>query len=50
MTFVAARNASKEQTDLIINIFNELGNAMLVEERLMSAGTALASSCLLYTS
>ena len=44
MTFVAARNASKEQTDLIINIFNELGNAMLVEERLMSAGTALASS------
>ena len=44
MTFVAARNASKAQTDLIINIFNELGNAMLGEERLMSAGTALASS------
>ena len=41
MTFVAARNASKEQTDLIINIFNELGNAMLVEERLMSAGFGL---------
>ena len=36
MTFVSARNASKEQTDL--------GNAMLVEERLMGAGTALASS------
>ena len=44
MTFVAARNASTEQTDLIIRIFNELGNAMLVEERLMTAGTALASS------
>ena len=44
MTFVSARNASKEQTDLIIRIFNELGNAMLVEERLMAAGTALASS------
>lgn len=44
MTFVSARNASKEQTDLIIHIFNELGNAMLVEERLMAAGTALASS------
>ena len=43
MTFVSARNASKEQTDLIIHIFNELGNAMLVEERLMGAGTALAS-------
>ena len=39
MTFV-----SEEQTDLIIRIFNELGNAMLVEERLMAAGTALASS------
>ena len=38
MTFVAARNASKEQTDLIINIFNELGNAMLVEERLNRFG------------
>ena len=25
MTFVSARNASKEQTDLIIHIFNELG-------------------------
>lgn len=44
MTFVSARNASKEQTNIILNIFNELGNAMLVEERLMAAGTALASS------
>ena len=44
MPNVSARNASKEQTDLIIHIFNELGNAMLVEERLMGAGTALASS------
>lgn len=44
MTFVSAMNASEEQTDLIIRIFNELGNAMLVEERLMGAGTALASS------
>lgn len=44
MTFVAARNASAEQTDLILRVFNELGNAMLIEERLMAAGTALASS------
>jgi pyrroline-5-carboxylate reductase len=44
MTFVSACNASKEQTDLILGIFNELGNALLVEERLMMAGTALASS------
>lgn len=44
MTFISARNASREQTDLIVHIFNELGNAMLIEERLMTAGTALASS------
>jgi pyrroline-5-carboxylate reductase len=44
MTFVSACNASKEQTDLILRIFNELGNALLVDERLMMAGTALASS------
>ncbi|MDR1918859.1 MAG: pyrroline-5-carboxylate reductase [Tannerellaceae bacterium] len=44
MTFVSACNATKEQTDLILRIFNELGNAMLVDERLMMAGTALASS------
>lgn len=41
MTFVSARNASKEQTDLIIHIFNELGNAMLVEERLMGARNSI---------
>ncbi|MDH6358590.1 pyrroline-5-carboxylate reductase [Parabacteroides sp. PF5-9] len=44
MTFVSARNASQEQTELVIRIFNDLGNAMLIEERLMTAGTALASS------
>ncbi|MDH6304257.1 pyrroline-5-carboxylate reductase [Parabacteroides sp. PF5-5] len=44
MTFVSAYNASNEQSELILRIFNELGNAMLIEERLMTAGTALASS------
>jgi pyrroline-5-carboxylate reductase len=44
MTFLSACNASKEQIDLVLRIFNELGNAMLVDERLMTAGTALASS------
>jgi pyrroline-5-carboxylate reductase len=44
MTFVSACNASKEQTDSVLSIFNELGNALLVDERLMMAGTALASS------
>jgi pyrroline-5-carboxylate reductase len=44
MTFVSAYNASDEQSNLILRIFKELGNAMLVEERLMAAGTSLASS------
>lgn len=44
MTFISAYNATEEQSKLMLNIFNELGNAMLVEERLMAAGTALASS------
>lgn len=44
MTFVSAYNASKDQSDTVLRIFNELGNALLVEERLMMAGTALASS------
>ncbi|MCD7938424.1 MAG: pyrroline-5-carboxylate reductase [Tannerellaceae bacterium] len=44
MTFVSACNASQEQCDQMLAIFNELGNAMLIEERLMAAGTALASS------
>ncbi|MDR1169995.1 MAG: pyrroline-5-carboxylate reductase [Prevotellaceae bacterium] len=44
MTFISAYNASDEQSALVLRIFRELGNAMLVEERLMAAGTSLASS------
>jgi len=44
MTFISAYNASDEQSELILQIFKELGHAMLVEERLMMAGTSLASS------
>jgi len=44
MTLVSANpNATKEQTDTVVSIFNELGCAMLIEERLMAAGTSLAS-------
>ena len=43
MTFLSAHNATQEQTELMIRIFNELGNAMLIEEQLMGAGTAVAS-------
>lgn len=48
MTFVASHNATHEQKDLILNIFKDLGHAMLIEERLMGAATALASSGIAY--
>ena len=48
MTFVASARASKEQDELILSLFNELGLAMKVEERLMGAGTALASCGIAY--
>ncbi len=43
MTFVSSLNATQEQTDLIMRMFDELGKTMLVEESQLEAGTALAS-------
>lgn len=43
MTVVASRNASTEQEDLVLSIFDEMGKSLLVPERLMAAGTALGS-------
>ncbi len=43
MTIMASCNANEEQEALIKSIFDELGKSILVEERMMAAGTALAS-------
>lgn len=43
MTFVAAQGASEEQTAAVVDLFRLLGEVMLVEERLMDGGMALAS-------
>jgi pyrroline-5-carboxylate reductase len=43
LTFIASYKATKEQEDCVINVFNQLGSAILIEEGLMAAGTALAS-------
>lgn len=43
MTFVAVQGASEEQTAAVVDLFRLLGEAMLVEERLMNGGMALAS-------
>lgn len=43
MTFISSANADEEQIDLVTDIFDEMGCTMYVEERLIPAGTALAS-------
>ena len=48
MTFISAANASDLQLNEVCDIFRELGKVMVVEERLMGAGTALASCGIAY--
>jgi len=48
MTFIASKNSTSELDKEILSIFEELGDAMLVEERLMGAGMALASCGIAY--
>ncbi|HEY5570294.1 MAG TPA: pyrroline-5-carboxylate reductase [Bacteroidales bacterium] len=48
MTFVSSCNATAEEEALIVQMFNELGTALLIKEDLMAAGTALASSGIAY--
>lgn len=43
MSFIANFNATEEQTELISNIFSEIGQAMVIEESLMEGATSLAS-------
>lgn len=48
MTFLSSVGATKEQDDSLLKVFKELGDAMLVEERLMNAGLVLASCGIAY--
>ncbi|MDL2223495.1 pyrroline-5-carboxylate reductase [Bacteroidales bacterium OttesenSCG-928-M11] len=48
MTLIASNNASAEQETLLLNIFNELGWAILIEENKIPAGTALTSCGIAY--
>ncbi len=43
MTFICSYQTSPEQDETIVSLFDELGSALLIEERLMAAGTSLAS-------
>lgn len=43
MTFLSSANSTAERDSYLLSVFRELGDAMLVEERLMNAGMVLAS-------
>ena len=48
LTLIATQNASREQTELVSQLFNEMGVAMMIEEQLLPAGTALTSCGIAY--
>lgn len=48
MTFIAGKNTSTEQDELIKSIFDELGKAMIIEEKNFSAATSLSSCGIAY--
>lgn len=48
MTFICSARATAAQESLLVDIFNELGEAMLIEEGQMAAATSLASCGIAY--
>lgn len=43
MTLIASRNASQEQEQLMLDVFNQMGLAMLIPEEKFAAATSMAS-------
>ena len=48
MTFLCSDNATPQQVDMVKSIFDALGTAAVIEERLMGAATALCSCGIAY--
>lgn len=48
MTLIASRNASREQEQLMLDIFNQMGLAMLIPEEKFAAATSMASCGIAY--
>lgn len=48
MTFVVPVGASKEDTQKVIDIFDEMGNTLITDEQHLAAGTTLASCGIAY--
>ena len=48
MSLISSKNASSEQQDLLIKIFNEMGKAVVIEESKLANGLALTSCGIAY--
>ena len=48
MTFIVPVGASPDETKIVTDIFDELGGSLVTEERLLAAGTTLASCGIAY--
>ena len=48
MTFVVPVGASKEETQKIVDIFDEMGNTLITDEQHLASGTTLASCGIAY--
>ena len=48
MTFIVSKRSTIEQDNYLLEVFNELGKAMLIEESAMPAATSLASCGIAY--
>lgn len=48
MTFIASARSTEAKDEFLVDVFNELGEAMLVDEGLIPAGTSLASCGIAY--
>lgn len=48
MTFIVSEHSTDEQDNYLIEVFDELGKAMLIEESVMPAATSLASCGIAY--
>lgn len=48
MTLIASQNATKDQEAYILNMFSQLGKALLIPEKMMGAATSVASCGIAY--
>lgn len=48
MTFIVPFNAGEEQTAKVVRMFNAVGSTLVIDERLLAAGTTLASCGIAY--